>query len=225
MTSHALGEITVSISTVIYFFWFVPQLWLNYQRKSTEGLSLWMHGLLLLGYSADLLYGFGRHMQWQYRLVTVVGLIFLFMQHIQFALYDNKTKAEKINYVLLTCVVVAVFTYAVFNFTWLHHGKQYYDIAGFISDVCWMTYLFPQIIKNFYQHSTEGLSVGFITIAVVLSFLDLTSTVTLHWDWPSVLSECITLFKKSILVFQFFYYRHQGTRRQKAPKSGRLSMK
>ncbi len=207
MTSHTIGEITLSISTVIYLFWFVPQLWMNYQRKSTEGLSLWMHGLLFLGYSADLLYGFGRDMQWQYRMVTIIGLIFLFLQHIQFARYSDHTKAEKINFILLTMLIIAVFSYAVLNFTWLHHGKKYYDIAGFISDLCWMTYVFPQIVKNFYQKSTKGLSIGFVAISIVLSCLDLTSTFALHWDWPSILSECITLFKKSILVFQIFYYR------------------
>lgn len=207
MTSHTIGEITLSFSTAIYVIWFVPQLWMNYKRKSTEGLSLWMHGLLFLGYSADLLYGFGRHMQWQYRLVTIVGLIFLFLQHIQFACYSDHTKSEKNNFTVLTLLIIAVFFYAVLNFVWLHHDKRYYDIAGFISVLCWMTYFFPQIIKNFYQKSTKGLSMGFVVISIVLSFLDITSTFALHWDWPSILSECITLLKKSILVFQIFYYR------------------
>src|SRR3989338_11149191 len=96
MTHHVIGEITLSLSTLIYFFWFLPQIYLNFKRKNTDGLSLWMHGLLLLGYSADLLYGFGRHMQWQYRLVTIVGLICLFVQHIQFGKYGLHSKAIKI---------------------------------------------------------------------------------------------------------------------------------
>lgn len=209
MSAHTIGEISLSISTVVYIVWFVPQLWMNYQRKSTDGLSLWMHGLLLLGYSADLLYGFGRHMQWQYRLVTVVGLFFLCLEHVQFAIYGDRTKSEKINFVVLTFILIAVFVYAVLNFTWLHHSKQYYDIAGFTSDMCWMSYVFPQIIKNVYQRSTRGLSVWFVLISILLSLLDVTSTFALHWDWPSILSECITLLKKSILVFQIIYYRNK----------------
>src|SRR5438445_7099169 len=97
MTAHTVGEITVNISSLIYFVWFVPQIWLNYRRKNTDGLSLWMHGLLLLGYSADLLYGFGRDMQWQYRMVTIVGLFFLFIQHYQFGRYGLHSKAIKLN--------------------------------------------------------------------------------------------------------------------------------
>lgn len=208
ITSHLIGEITLSISSVVYFIWFAPQVWMNFKRKNTDGLSLWMHGLLLLGYSADLLYGFGREMQWQYRMVTIVGLIFLCIQHFQFGKYGLHTKAIILNYLGLSLLTIIVFTYAVLNFTLLHHGKNYYDIAGFISDICWATYVFPQIIKNFKQKSTRGLSVGFVAISIVLSLLDITSTFALHWDWPSVLSECITLFKKSILVFQMMYYRN-----------------
>ncbi len=206
MNAHLIGEITLSISSAIYFVWFLPQIYLNFKRKSTEGFSLWMHGLLLLGYSADLLYGFGRHMQWQYRAVTIVGLLCLFVQHTQFYRYGLKTKYFTLNYLFLSLLTMIVFTYAVLNFTVLHHGKKYYDIAGFISDMCWASYVFPQIIKNYRLKSTKGLSVAFVAISILLSFLDITSTFALHWDWPSVLSECVTLLKKSILVFQMVYY-------------------
>lgn len=210
MNTHLIGEITLSLSSIVYFIWFLPQLWMNFKRKNTDGLSLWMHGLLLLGYSADLLYGFGRHMQWQYRAVTIVGLICLFVQHGQFARYGMHSRAIKNNFILLTALVAIVFTYAILNFTLLHHGKRYYDIAGFVSDICWMTYLFPQIIKNYVAKSIVGLSIGFVVIDVILSLLDITSTFALHWDWPSVLSSFVTLFKKGILVFQVCYYTRKS---------------
>ena len=207
MTSHTLGEITLSISTVVYFFWFVPQIILNYERKSTKGFSLWMHGLLLIGYTADLLYGFGRHMQWQYRMVTIVGLCFLLIEHCQIARYDCQTRSQKWQFSILSITVIVLLIYAVLNFTWFHHGNRYYNIAGFISDMCWMTYIIPQLIKNYQRKSTDGLSHWFVYLSIVLSGLDITSTLALHWAWPSLLSEAITLLKKSILIFQFWYYR------------------
>ncbi|EKD77091.1 MAG: putative membrane protein [uncultured bacterium] len=209
MNAHLIGEITLSISSIIYFIWFLPQIVLNFKRKSTDGLSLWMHGLLLLGYSADLLYGFGRHMQWQYRAVTMVGLICLFVQHCQFARYGLKTKIARDNFIFLSVLVFIVFSYAMLNFTLLHHGKQYYDIAGLVSDVCWMTYLFPQIIKNWREKSTQGLSVWFVILSIVLGFLDMTSALSLHWDFPSIANSSIGLLKKAILIFQIFYYQRK----------------
>lgn len=207
ITDHEIGQITLSISTCIYLIWFLPQLWLNFKRKNTDGLSLWMHGLLLLGYSADLLYGFGRHMQWQYRVVTIVGLLCLVVQHIQFARFGLHSRSIKNNYIALTILVALVFMYAVLNFTWLHHDKKYYDMAGFISDSCWMTFLFPQMIKNFKLKSTMGLSHGFVELAILLSILDLISALMLHWDLPSLVNPMVSLLKKSILGLQVLYYR------------------
>lgn len=206
MTSHFIGEMTLSISTIIYIIWFLPQLWMNYQRKSTQGLSLWMHGLLFLGYSADLLYGFGRHMPWQYRLVTLSGLFFLFLQHLQFAKYGLRTQIEKMNYAVLSFFVMIFLLFAIFNFAVTQHTKAYYDTVGYFEDVCFWLYAFPQMIKNFRQKSTAGLSSWFVIFAVVLSGLDLISALTLHWDLPSILNPAVEIFKKSILVFQIFYY-------------------
>lgn len=209
MNAHTLGEITLSISTIVYFIWFIPQIVLNHKRKNTAGLSLWMHGLLFIGYTADLLYGFGRHMQWQYRLVTVSGLFFLIIQHVQIARYGCFKKSEKWNFCILTAIIFLLLFYAIANFTWLHHSKRYYNLSGFVSDICWMTYFFPQIIKNFRQKSTKGLSTWFVVLSLVLSGLDITSTFALQWAWPSILSECVTLLKKSILVFQMWYYGYR----------------
>ncbi len=223
MSAHLIGEITLSISSIIYFIWFLPQIYLNFQRKSIHGFSLWMHGLLLLGYTADLLYGFGRHMQWQYRAVTIVGLFCLLIQHAQFFRYGCKTITEKWNFGVLTSLFFVGIIYAIVNFVFLHHSKQYYDFSGFVSDLCWMTYVLPQIIKNFREHSTEGLSVWFVMLSVILSMLDITSTLALHWDWPSVLSEGITLLKKTVLVFQMIYYRPRAWKLKKVTQSQRDS--
>ncbi|MCX7120480.1 MAG: PQ-loop repeat-containing protein [Gammaproteobacteria bacterium] len=222
MTAHTLGEITLSISSVVYFIWFLPQLWLNFKRKNTDGLSLWMHGLLLLGYSADLVYGFGRHMQWQYRMVTIVGLISLFAQHVQFFRYGLHSRAIKNNFTLLTVLASIAFFYAVFNCTFGLHSKKYDDVAGFVSDLCWMFYLLPQIIKNYIAKSTVGLSPWFIILAIFLSLLDMTSTFALGWDWPSILGAGISLAGKAVLIFQILLYQAVRKRRRKPAYNARI---
>lgn len=206
MNMHFIGEISLSISSVIYFVWFIPQIWENFRRKSTEGLSLWMHGLLLLGYSIDLMYGFGRHMQWQYCAVTIVGLFFLFIQHYQFAHYDLKSKTEYWNYIILSCLVACALLFSILNITVFHHNKWYYDKAGYVESACYFTYVIPQIIKNYRKKSAVGLSNWFVAFSILLSVLDLISAVTLHWDRPSLLMPSIDMIKKLILVFQIVYY-------------------
>jgi len=210
MLLHTIGEITLSASTLIYFFWFIPQLYLNFKRKDTEGLSFWMHGLLFLGYSADLLYGFGRHMQWQYRAVTLIGLVSLSIQHYQIGRYGLHTRQETFHYYLITLLILLLFGYAFYNLAEAHHTKSYYDIAGMISNTCWFTYLIPQIVKNYVNKSTEGLSVGFIVLTLLISVFDLTAAITLHWDWPSLIGAPVTFLKKGILLGQYVYYKRRS---------------
>lgn len=207
LNHHLIGEITLSISSLVYFVWFIPQIWLNFKRRDTEGLSMWMHALLLFGYTADLLYGFGREMQWQYRFVTITGLIWLCIQHVQILRYGLHTKYEKINFSIISFIFLMSIIFVIINFTVNHHSKKYYDTAGYISVFCWMTYLFPQMIKNFKEKSTKGLSIWFMILAVSLDFFDITSALMLKWDWPSLLSPMGGVSKKLIVLFQFWYYR------------------
>lgn len=207
--SHFVGETTLSISTFFYFIWFLPQLWLNFKRKDTEGLSYWMHGLLFLGYSADLMYGFGRDMQWQYRLVTIIGLVSLVIQHYQVGRYGLHSRAERLNYLFMSFLILGFLMFSIDNIVLKHHGKRYYDISGAVSSFCWVVYMLPQIIKNYLRKSTEGLSLYFVIFSMLITGCDLTSAIALNWDWPSLMGAPITLLKKGVLLFQCFYYGKQ----------------
>lgn len=208
--TSVIGEVSLNLSMCLYVIWFLPQLWLNFQRKNTDGLSLWMHGLLFLGYSADFLYGFGRHMPWQYRVVTVTGLLCLSVEHFQFMRFGLYDRLSRLTFLFFTTLILLLVAYAFSNVFFFAHQKKYYDVAGFVSNACWATYLFPQMIKNFRLRSTNGLSIGFVEIAVLLSLLDLTSAIVLKWDLPSLINPFIGLFKKSVLVFQVVWYRSRA---------------
>lgn len=207
---HSIGEISVNASLLIYFIWFVPQLVLNAKRRDTEGLSMLMHALLCVGYSADLMYGFGRHMQWQYRAVTVIGLISLTIQHYQFGRYGLHSHREKGSYIAISLIFIGLFCYAIYNIDATHRSKQFYDLAGVVSSTCWFTYMLPQIIKNFMNKSTKGLSMQFVVLSLLLSVCDIISAWTLGWDYPSKIGAPLTLVKKSILLGQGVYYGRRG---------------
>lgn len=209
---HTIGEITLSFSTLVYFIWFVPQLWLNFKRRDTEGLSYWMHGLLFMGYCADLMYGFGEHMQWQYRAVTIVGLLSLCIEHIQIGRYGLHSRAEKWNYVGISLLVLVMLCYALYSLIDVRHRMSFYNAMGMISNVCWFLWVLPQIIKNYVRKSTEGLSLAFVLISVLLSACDLVSAYSLNWSWPSLLGAPLTLIKKTVLLLQYYIYR-KGSKR------------
>lgn len=205
MTLHTIGEVSLSLSTFVYLIWLVPQIRLNFKRRSTEGLSFWLHSLLLFGYCFDLVYGFGRHMEWQYRLVTIAGLLTLGIQHVQFACYGHSVSKKL--YFSVSAIALILLTTAITLLFTTTESKAFYDWVGMLSNLCYWVYMFPQIVKNFTGQSTKALSLQFICLSLLITACDFTSAATLNWDWPSFIGPVFGLSFKLTLLFQIFYYR------------------
>lgn len=218
MSWHSIGEISLDIATLIYFIWFIPQLRMTFKRKSTEGLSLWMHGFLIAGYLADLVYGFGRELPVQYRIVTIVGLLCLVCEHFQFWRYGLKTSIAKKTFYLFNVVFISFLVYTVATITVLKETKFFYDMAGMISNICWFVFFIPQIVKNYRNKSSKGLSTSFVVLSLFTTMLDTISTYALGYPWPSKIGIPVTLFKKSLLISQCYYYRSRDIYRYRDSK-------
>lgn len=225
-----IGAISLNISFVIYFIWFIPQIVLNFKRKNTEGLSLLMHTLLCLGYLCDLIYGFGLKMQWQYRMVTCTGLLCLTIQHYQFGKYELFHSRQKMIYVLLSVIFLFLFGYGIhiifyhqplfvsfiahyFNLN--DNQQNFYDSVGMLTNVCWFSYALPQIWTNFKLREAQGLSLVFILFSIFLNLCDSTSAWALQWDYPSKIGPLIALLQNSILLSQVIYYAKHNRQRIK----------
>lgn len=210
-----IGNISLNISFVIYFIWFVPQLFLNFKRKDTEGLSMLMHGVLCIGYLCDLMYGFGRHMQWQYRAVTIIGLISLSIQHYQIGRYGLHRYTEKLTYIVLSVIFGLLIGFCVYALHFSQFQKQIFNAIGMITNICWLSYVMPQILKNYHNKSTSGLSLGFVSLSIFLNLCDTTSAWMLGWDYPSKIGPSLSLVQNIILMLQIRYY---AQRQQKFSK-------
>ena len=213
---HLLGLITLNLSTAIYFIWFIPQLKLTFKRKSISGLSLLMHSILMVGYLTDLMYGFGRGLPIQYRLVTLVGLGSLLIEHYQFARYGLTTLIEKRFYMVISIGFILLSIGIIDSLFINIPSKTYYNIAGFISMTCWLIFMWPQIIKNYVNQSSSGLSVGFVWLSVLAGICDIISAYTLNWAMPSKIGAPLGLIKKTILLGQCYYYKVDATTLLKA---------
>lgn len=209
ISQHMIGEYSLTISSIFYVYWCIPQVVLNFQRKSTEGLSFGLHSLLLTGYCGDLFYGFGLHLPWQYRLTTIVGLISLLIQHCQIAYYGYQKNLKKTHYFLMTIFIATILLFTLFHLYHTHYSPHLYDTIGMLNNLCYTLYMAPQIIKNYQRKATTGLSHVFVFLALFLCSCDLTSAYTLQWPWPNLVGSSMELFGNSLLLLQIFYYRRQ----------------
>jgi len=202
----SIGNISLNISFVIYFMWFIPQIILNFKRKNTEGLSILMHSILFIGYLCDLMYGFGCSMQWQYRMVTIIGLISLSIQHYQIGHYGLHHPQEKQFYKVLTILYPLLFIFCLSAIQFSHFNKSIFDLFGLCTNACWLIYGIPQIIKNYNNQSTLGLSTVFVCFSIFLNLCDTTSAWALNWDYPSKIGPMLSLTQNLILLSQVIYY-------------------
>ncbi len=208
-----IGYLSLNLSFAIYVIWFLPQLYLNFKRKDTEGLSIYMHGILYLAYLADFLYGFGRDMQWQYRIVTVIGFLSLTVQHYQFFRYGLHTNKEKLTFTFLSIFCLLLSSLVVWILLFGELNQSTADIAGMITNVCWLSYMIPQIIQNHQHQSAKGLSFAFVCLSIFLNVCDSTSAWMLGWDYPSKIGPAIAFLGNLILIVQlrYFHFKHHAS--------------
>lgn len=200
------GEFTLTLSLLCYLVWFLPQLILNAKRKSTSGLSFMMHTLLFIGYLEDFIYAVGTHIQWQYILVTLSGIICLSYQHYQIGTYNIKSKIQIWEYKIVTNVLVCIAIYAMYVCFFSSKTQHYYDLSGMVANACWITYAIPQIIINYRAKSCSGLSIWFVVLSILTGSLDNLSAWSLNWDYPSLVGLPFSVLKNVIFLWQFYYY-------------------
>lgn len=207
MYLHTLGEISLTLTAMLYLSWFIPQLMLTFKCRDTSNISLWMHTLLVLGYMADIFYGYGMQMQLRYRVVTVVGLFTLAVEHFQFGRYNKWQKKSKIGFYALTVLLIILFGLLVYHTSFVLHSKECYNIFGFISCLCWFACMWPQFIKNIVKQSTQGFSSKSALMSLFCGVGDIVSAYGLAWSWPNKIGSMLILIPRVLLFMQYYYYK------------------
>ena len=167
-----------------------------------------MHYVMCGSYTLDLLYGFGRHMQWQYKTVTMIGLICLTIQHLQIYCYGDFNMRQRQQYLLCTFIFLCLFLSMIYGLVVAQIPPNVLIWSGGISQVGWLIYVIPQIFKNYRIQSTTGVSVYFALLIIFLGLCDSVSAWSLGWDWPSRYGAPLGIILKLILLHQFFKYRN-----------------
>ena len=211
---QAIGQISLNISFALYLIYLLPQLLHNYRHKQIKNLSLLMHSVLSFAYVLDLIYAFGRQMPWQYKCVSIIGLICLSIQHIQFYHQQRQDKTFLFKYFFLSTaltLLLAVGWLLLFNH--MLEAKSLI-LINTISQLAWMSYALPQIIINLKLKSTSGISLHFVIMACLINLCDTVSAWMLLWDWSLRVGSPVLLLIKLSLLTQFIIFQHKPTNRR-----------
>ena len=201
-----IGNVCLNTAFVLYLLVYLPQIIHNHQSNHIANLSLKMHFIFYSAYLLDLFYGFSCHLQWQYRIVSIIGVTLLTVQHLQITHHywtNNKQKWFNLLFLLLAGMSVLYF------FTIAH--SVYSDPTtlsiGYVSRLGFLMYTLPQIAKNKRLQSTDANSIQFVYLNLTLSVLDLIAAWCLNWGWPNKLGSPIMVCLMVIMLMQTRKYR------------------
>lgn len=208
MNASAIGNISLNMSFGLYLIVYIPQIIHNQTSKNLAELSLGLHVLLYLSYSFDLVYGFSSQLPWQYKVVSIVGLSLVMLQHLQllqFFIHQRKPSLIKFNLAFLILNLMLLY-----YFFGIAHGEvQAHTTAlfGTIARACGLIYCLPQIIKNKYAQSGNAISLYFIYLNLTLAMLDTISSWCLDWGWPNKLASPLNAIMMLIILWQVKKYK------------------
>lgn len=190
-----IGSISLNLSTVFYFTYYLPQLIHNQRGEHLRGLSLWFHHLIMLDYLFDLIYGFSLDLPWQYKLVSLTGVACLSIQQKQ--LYRIWGKKSLSDLSLLLAFALA------FAFYLLPLNVGCYLLLGHAMYVFNIAYQLPQIRANYKNKGVAScLSLSYLSLQLLTSFFDILSAICLKFPLPSVIDAFATSILGLVLIYQ-----------------------
>ena len=193
-----IGAISLNISTVLYFTCYLPQLVHNQRGEKLQGLSLSFHYILFVDYLLDLVYGFALDLPWQYKLVSLTGVIFLVIQQKQ--LYQLRQKSCLSNKYLLLLFLICFAIYL------LPLSLSGYLAIGYLVHALNIAFYLPQIKNNFKMRSAAlSLSLSFLSLHLLSVLLDNLNAWCLNWPLPSKIGALTTSLLSLILLCQWLY--------------------
>jgi uncharacterized protein with PQ loop repeat len=198
-----IGNISLNVSFILYLIVYIPQIIHNRKTVHLAHLSLGLHSCLFLSYTFDLIYGFASHLPWQYKTVSVVGLLMILIQHTQLMrlfIQNQRRSLIKLGILFLVLNSLAIGYFFIINGGAL--TPQNTLILGVLARIYGLLYSLPQIIKNHISKTTNAISRHFIYLNLTLTLLDSISAWSLNWGWPNKLAAPVSAVLMLTLLFQ-----------------------
>ncbi|ORX43995.1 PQ-loop-domain-containing protein [Hesseltinella vesiculosa] len=244
MDSEQLSSISGYLSIVCWVVVFLPQLWKNYQRKSGDGLSMtflviWLVGDVLseLGIIFQDLLPTMFYLSLWYT-VADMGLIWqvIYYQRMSNLQYSDEEDlliagqrrrrssesfTAKVTWYFNVLAGLSIAVVGLGSVAWYFgiHGQnirhpKLSQVSGWGSAILYVGSRIPQIVKNYQNQSTEGLSLAMFVCAL-FGNLFFTSSIFLRstdWDYIVVNLSWIvgsmgTVVLDLTIFTQFFLYR------------------
>ena len=208
---HTIAAIALNLSMFFYFIMYVPQLWRNLSTRNLCDMSLGFHVLLFIAATADLYYGFGRIVQWQYQAVSILMWAYLLIQHIQLYRFHYKQRNLSSRTLVqmhhLTYIIGGMVLGLYFCLHFNTKGTVLYIVMGWIERISYWLYAVPQLYKNKCLKTAYAISPWFMAMTIFTAGCDTISAWSYQWGSPSLYGAPIAILLHVILLWQWLKYK------------------
>jgi len=213
LSPAVIGAMSLNLSFGLYLILYIPQIIHNRKSTNIAQLSLNLHLLLYVSYFFDLCYGFSMHLPWQYKTVSIIGLLLIGIQHLQFIQYFMNTQRLFLTQLSISFLIINFG--AIYYFFSIAHAtlpQETTILVGTIARFAGLMYCLPQMIKNKFTQSANALSVHFLRLNFTLALLDTISSWCLDWGWPNKIAAPISMMFMTIILGQIKKYRETSNK-------------
>ena len=209
ITATELGNLSLNISFFLYLIVYLPQIHHNRKPEYLKQLSLNLHVIIIASFTLDYMYSVLMPLPWQYQIISIIALCLLSIQHLQLmqlAWANQKRKRFLHLSVFLSAIVFVLACFFYLGPT--HYSRNMTLFIGYIARVGFLTYVLPQIIRNYRLASADALNPLFLILSLCLSSLDLISAWCLDWGWPNKLGTPLNILLTLLLIWQKNHYHN-----------------
>jgi hypothetical protein len=201
----SVGNLSGLCSTVFWSFVMVPQIWHNYKRKSTDGLSLRWAFANVAAALINLNFVLRIHVPLYITISAIYMPVLEVLILLQFTLFSHNCWTRVISCSLFVVLLILTVAFSVF---WNHIST---DVSGAMmwgAVVLWSIETFPQLWLNAHRQSTTGQASQSITIAFLGKTTDFISMVSLNLPTQFRIMTYFSTCSSYANVVQFLYYRN-----------------
>jgi uncharacterized protein with PQ loop repeat len=200
-----LTDFIVWFPPCLFTFGIIPQILLNFKRKSTEGLSDFMLLIFFIGYLQETPYTFILNMPLAYKIMTPLAFFFVTILILQHLWYGDRQK----NAFFIKAMKIILLLFMLELPALLMFPRNAGLLFGWTATVAWATYQIPQFLKILKLRSTEGLSVLFVCVYLLAQVTEATIALALSLPLPTLFNGIRGFFTSSSLLVLFYYFRKQ----------------
>jgi hypothetical protein len=145
-------------------------------------------------------------MPWQYRLVSISGVLYLLIQHSQI---KKVILDRSFHYATYFTILIAISGFLGLYF--FKQNKSLFIAWGYFSEVTGWISCFPQIVKNIGSSAALSLSIIYLLLDLLSNVCDNISAWIFSWPMPSKLDAVFSILVCLILIYQWECARKKMT--------------